>query len=317
MRTHVGRFDHVGRAAGAGAREPYPHRMADPAATHPATVPLHEPPPAPAAALDDAFLEGRLAAHRACHGCPAPADVAAWLDDLLGLGFPELARRRLTTLDALREEGDALRRRLAHLLGECPDAPERAPSLARAFLTEFPDLHARLDEDAQAIVDGDPAAHGRGEVVRTYPGFYAIAAHRVAHALLRLGARTLARMIAAPAHRSTGIDIHPAARIGRRFCIDHGTGVVIGETAVLGDDVKLYQGVTLGGLSVRKEDAARKRHPTLGNRVVVYAGATILGGHTVVGDVSVIGGNVWLTRSVPPGTKLTYRPATVETEPTT
>ena len=288
--------------------------MADPAPTRPATAAIHEPPAA-ATSLGDAFLLDRLAAHRACHGCPAPADVAAWLDDLLGLAFPELARRRLTTLEELRDEADALRLQLARLVGECPDAPERAASLARAFIADLPDLHARLDEDAQAIVDGDPAAQGRGEVVRTYPGFYAIAAHRVAHALLGLGARTLARMIAAHAHRSTGIDVHPAARIGRRLCIDHGTGLVIGETAVLGDDVKLYQGVTLGGLSVRKEDAARKRHPTLGNRVVVYAGATILGGETVVGDDSVIGGNVWLTRSVPPGTKLTYRPATVEAEP--
>lgn len=284
--------------------------MIDPAPAHPAAAPTAEPPPAPAVGLDEAFLQDRLAAHRACHGCPAPADVAAWLDDLLGFAFPELARRRLTSVDALRDEANALRRRLGHLLGECPDAPERAPSVARALLADLPDLHARLDEDAQAIVDGDPAAHGRGEVIRTYPGFYAIAAHRVAHALLGHGARTLARIIAAHAHRSTGIDIHPAARIGRRFCIDHGTGVVIGETAVLGDDVKLYQGVTLGGLSVRKEDAARKRHPTLGNRVVVYAGATILGGDTVVGDDSVIGGNVWLTKSVPPGTKLTYRPLT-------
>ena len=288
--------------------------MADPTPTRPATAPLHEPPPA-ATPLDEGFLQDRLAAHRACHGCPAPADVAAWLDDLLGFAFPELARRRLTTLEALRDEADALRRRLAGLVGECPDAPERAPSLARAFVAGLPDLHARLDEDAQAILDGDPAAHDRSEVVRTYPGFYAIAAHRVAHALLGLGARTLARMIAAHAHRSTGIDVHPAARIGRRLCIDHGTGIVIGETAVLGDDVKLYQGVTLGGLSVRKEDAARKRHPTLGNRVVVYAGATILGGETVVGDDSVIGGNVWLTRSVPAGTKLTYRPATVAADP--
>ena len=290
--------------------------MADPVPTPPATAPLHEPPPAPAAALDEAFLRDRLVAHRACHGCPAPADVAAWLDDLLGLAFPELARRRLTTLDALRDEADGLRRRLAQLVGECPDAPERAPSIARVFVGGLPDVHARLEEDARAIVDGDPAAHGRAEVVRTYPGFYAIAAHRVAHALLGGGARTLARMIAAHAHRSTGIDIHPAARIGRRFCIDHGTGVVIGETAVLGHDVKLYQGVTLGGHSVRKEDASRKRHPTLGNRVVVYAGATILGGDTVVGDDSIIGGNVWLTRSVPAGTKLTYRPPTDEVERT-
>jgi serine O-acetyltransferase len=314
--AEAGLTDDVGRAAGTGVRTPYPHGMADPAATPPPQAPARDGAAAPGDAVDAVFLEGRLAAHRACHGCPAPADVAAWLDDLLGLAFPELARRRLTTFEALRDEAEALRARLADLLDACPDAPERAPALARSFFDGLPDLHARLAEDAQAIVDGDPAAHGRAEVIRTYPGFYAIAAHRVAHALLGGGARTLARMIAAHAHRNTGIDVHPAARIGRRFCIDHGTGVVIGETAVLGDDVKLYQGVTLGGHSVHKEDAARKRHPTLGNGVVVYAGATILGGDTVVGDGSVIGGNVWLTHSVPAGTKLTYRPPTDAVERT-
>jgi serine O-acetyltransferase len=263
--------------------------------------------------IDDAFVAARFQAHRACTGCPSPHDVAAWLDDALGFVFPELATRRFDDLDTFRAFGDALGDRLVGLVHDCPDATAFAEKVADGFLGGMAQLHARLEEDAGAIVAGDPAAWGRSEVIRSYPGFYAIAAHRVAHELLVQGARMLARMIAAHAHRSTGIDIHPAARIGHRCCIDHGTGLVIGETAELGDDVKLYQGVTLGGLSVRKEDAKVKRHPTIGDRVVIYAGATILGGDTVVGHDSVIGGNVWLTRSVPPFSKLTYRaPEAVE-----
>jgi len=257
--------------------------------------------------LDDAFVAARFQAHRACAGCPARRDVAAWLDDVLGFLFPELAGRRFGDLATFRGLGDALGERLVGLVRDCPDAAAIAATVADGFVAGLAQLHARLEEDADAIVAGDPAAWSRSEVIRSYPGFHAIAAHRVAHALLGDGARMLARMIAAHAHRSTGIDIHPAASIGHRCCIDHGTGLVIGETAVLGDDVKLYQGVTLGGLSVRKGDASIKRHPTIGDRVVIYAGATILGGDTVVGHDSVIGGNVWLTRSVPPFSKLTYR----------
>jgi serine O-acetyltransferase len=257
--------------------------------------------------LDDAFVAARFQAHVDCPGCPSAHDVAAWFDDVLGFVFPQHASRRFGDLAAFRAFGDQLGERLVGLVHDCPDATGSAATVAAGFVTGLPVLHARLEEDADAIVAGDPAAWDRSEVIRSYPGFYAIAAHRVGHALLGQGARMLARMVAAHAHRSTGIDIHPAARIGHRCCIDHGTGLVIGETAELGDDVKLYQGVTLGGLSVRKEDAKTKRHPTIGDRVVIYAGATILGGDTVVGHDSVIGGNVWLTRSVPPFSKLTYR----------
>jgi serine O-acetyltransferase len=267
--------------------------------------------------LDDAFVAARFQAHVDCPGCPSAHDVAAWFDDVLGFVFPQHASRRFGDLAAFRAFGDQLGERLVGLVHDCPDATGSAATVAAGFVTGLPVLHARLEEDADAIVAGDPAAWDRSEVIRSYPGFYAIAAHRVGHALLGQGARMLARMVAAHAHRSTGIDIHPAARIGHRCCIDHGTGLVIGETAELGDDVKLYQGVTLGGLSVRKEDAKTKRHPTIGDRVVIYAGATILGGDTVVGHDSVIGGNVWLTRSVPPFSKLTYRAPepVVATEP--
>jgi serine O-acetyltransferase len=179
--------------------------------------------------------------------------------------------------------------------------------LADDFFQALPDIHTRIEEDVTAMYEGDPAAKSRSEVVRTYPGFYAIAAYRMAHQLLKQGVKEIPRIITEHAHSKTGIDIHPGATIGRHFCIDHGTGVVIGETSVIGEHVKIYQGVTLGALSVNKEDASRKRHPTLEDHVVVYAGATILGGETVIGRNSVIGGNVWLTRSVPPLSKIYYQ----------
>jgi serine O-acetyltransferase len=169
------------------------------------------------------------------------------------------------------------------------------------FLDALPDVHERSLEDAGAILAGDPAAESLDEVIAAYPGFLAIATHRVAHAIHVLGVPLVPRLMAEVAHSQSGIDIHPGATIGRRFCIDHGTGIVIGETAVIGDDVKLYQGVTLGALSVEKRLAGSRRHPTIGNRVVIYANATVLGGDTHVGADSVIGGNVFLTTSVPPG----------------
>ncbi len=167
-------------------------------------------------------------------------------------------------------------------------------------------VHELLLKDADAILHGDPAAVSATEVIRTYPGFYAIAVYRLAHEFYQLDVPLVPRILTEHAHSRTGIDIHPGASIGERFCIDHGTGVVIGETVVIGDEVKIYQGVTLGALSVRKELAQTKRHPTLQDRVVVYSGATILGGQTVIGHDSIIGGNVWLTKSVPPFSKVYY-----------
>jgi len=261
-----------------------------------------------ATATLDAFLTDRHRAYLSLSPCPPPRDVEAWFDDLLGLIFPELGRRDVGGEGAFRAYADALRDRCAQLVDRCPHGgPERSRKVANALYERLPDLHAALEEDVQAILAGDPAARNRDEVVRTYPGLRAVAAYRVAHALYGLHVPLFARMISEYAHRITGIDIHPAARIGRRFCIDHGTGVVIGATTIVGDDVKVYQGVTLGGASVRKEDADVKRHPTVEDRVVLYAGATVLGGATVVGHDSVIGGNVWLTRSVPPFSKVTYR----------
>ncbi|MCL4134672.1 UNVERIFIED_CONTAM: hypothetical protein GTU68_015294 [Idotea baltica] len=158
-----------------------------------------------------------------------------------------------------------------------------------------------------AIYEGDPACKSRREVIRSYPGFYAIAAYRIANAMHLLGVEDLPRIITEFAHSKTGIDIHPGATIGASFCIDHGTGIVIGETAEIHEHVKIYQGVTLGALSVAKSDADTKRHPTIEARCVLYAGATILGGNTIIGHDSIIGGNTWVTRSVEPHSKVYYQ----------
>ncbi|HTC23039.1 MAG TPA: serine O-acetyltransferase [Gemmatimonadales bacterium] len=218
---------------------------------------------------------------------------------LLELLFPQFSRARHASVADLEAEEASLR----HALASVPTDPA---SIDR-FFAELPGIYDALLDDADAIFQGDPAATSRDEVILAYPGFLAIALYRPAHALHVLGAPLLPRLLTEFAHRGTGIDIHPAARIGARFAIDHGTGIVVGETAVLGDRVKLYQGVTLGAASVRKTLSQTKRHPTIGNNVVIYANATILGGDTVVGDDSVIGGNVWLTHSVAPNSMITHR----------
>ncbi len=184
--------------------------------------------------------------------------------------------------------------------------PAANTKTVEGFFKLLPAIKERLDEDVEAIYNGDPAAKSRTEIILTYPGFYAIAAYRVAHALHILGVELVPRIITEHAHSRTGVDIHPGAKIGRHFFIDHGTGVVVGETTVIGDHVKIYQGVTLGALSVNSR-INTKRHPTIGDHVVIYAQATILGGETHIGSNSVIGGNVWLTDSVPSNSRVVYK----------
>ena len=168
------------------------------------------------------------------------------------------------------------------------------------FLDGLSPVKKTLLKDAKFILESDPAANNLEEVIAIYPGFFAIYCYRIAHALHRLKVPLLPRMITEYAHKITGIDIHPGAEIGCPFSIDHGTGIVIGETTKIGNSVKVYQGVTLGALSVDKSKASKKRHPTIEDNVILYAGSTILGGETVVGRSSIIGGNVWLTESVAP-----------------
>jgi serine O-acetyltransferase len=180
------------------------------------------------------------------------------------------------------------------------DARAHARAFALALLEAVPALRTMLHLDVQALLDGDPAVRSREEVILAYPGLRAILGHRVAHFFWGRGVRLIARMMSEIVHGHTGVDIHPGATIGDRCYIDHGTGIVIGETTVIGSDVKIYQGVSLGALSVSKRLQDKKRHPTIEDHVTLYAGATILGGETVVGHHSVVGGNVWLVRSVPP-----------------
>jgi serine O-acetyltransferase len=182
-------------------------------------------------------------------------------------------------------------------------------SEALTFLKKVPLLRELLADDVQAIFDGDPAAKSLEEIIFSYPGLKAITTYRIAHELHTQGIPLVPRIMTEYAHAVTGIDIHPGAKIGRRFCIDHGTGIVIGETTEIGNDVKLYQSVTLGALSFPRDEKGnlvrgKKRHPTIEDNVTIYAGATILGGETRIGKGSVIGGNVWLTSSVAPGTKV-------------
>lgn len=185
----------------------------------------------------------------------------------------------------------------------------QAEQIAVELLARIPDIRRRTRMDVDAAFNGDPAANSREEVILAYPGIEAVLVYRLAHELLQLEVPLLPRMMSEHVHGTTGIDIHPAARIGDYFFIDHATGVVIGETTVIGTNVKIYQGVTLGALSVKKEEANIKRHPTIEDDVTIYSGATILGGNTVVGRGSVIGGNVWIVESVPPGSTIYNKPA--------
>lgn len=194
--------------------------------------------------------------------------------------------------------------------GEEPEAAMRhAQEVGLAFLREIPRVRAMLQTDLQAAFDGDPAAGSIAEILFAYPGMFAVFVYRLAHVLYTLEVPMLPRMMTEHAHSLTGIDIHPGATIGEYFFIDHGTGVVIGETTVIGNRVKLYQGVTLGALSTRGGQKLRgkRRHPTIADDVTIYAGASVLGGDTVIGQGSVIGSNVFITKSVPPCTTVTIK----------
>ncbi|APD07309.1 serine O-acetyltransferase [Flavobacteriaceae bacterium UJ101] len=175
-----------------------------------------------------------------------------------------------------------------------------------SFFEQLPLIQETLYEDAKAFYKNDPASYSIEEVILSYPGFYALAVHRLANVLYKMNIPIIPRLWAEYAHTKGGIDIHPGATIGKRFFLDHGTGVVIGETCIIGNDVKIYQNVTLGALHVTKDMQSKKRHPTVEDNVIIYSGATILGGETVIGHDSTIGGNVWLTKSVEPFSLIYY-----------
>lgn len=254
------------------------------------------------------------------HELPAPREVQLALSDLRDLIFPGFSGEiGLASGVSLQSQVEArlaqLRVRLAGQVyrglhhpcrragGACLTCQQEAERVTDGLLAALPALRATLMTDVRAAFEGDPAATGTAEVVFSYPGITAVCIYRLAHQLHRLGAPIVPRMMTELAHAETGIDIHPAALIGEAFFIDHGTGVVIGETTVIGNRVRIYQGVTLGALSLptgqARQLAATKRHPTIEDDVIIYANATILGGATVIGTGAVIGGNSWITESVP------------------
>ncbi len=259
-------------------------------------------------------------AHEPLPSRDAVADVAADLYEVMYPGYGKRQNLHMgnigyyvgSLVDALHDKlTNQIARALRHeLCEESPhiDCEKIAQPKAVELLRRLPEVRKTLEQDVDAAFRGDPAARSHHEIIFSYPGLEAITVYRVAHELYALGVPFIPRMMTEFAHAKTGIDIHPGATIGPGFFIDHGTGVVIGETTEIGRGVKLYQGVTLGALSFTKEDdgtlakGAYKRHPTLQDGVVVYANATILGGQTVIGERAVIGSNVWLTESVPPDT---------------
>ena len=200
-----------------------------------------------------------------------------------------------------------LKREFSEIVVQFLDDKQKLSFIEEHFDTNLPVIYKKLCKDAQFFLDSDPAAKSIREVQITYPGFFAITVYRIAHELWKRNIPLLPRILTEYAHSKTGIDIHPGAEIGENFLIDHGTGTVIGETCIIGDNVKIFQGVTLGALSVSADKANTKRHPTIEDNVVIYSGATILGGETTIGHDSIIGGNVWLTQSVEPYTKVFHK----------
>jgi serine O-acetyltransferase len=218
-----------------------------------------------------------------------------WLKNLFAWLF--CTQEECLDFNSFQEKELILRNELQILLKQAEVASELDFTIR--FFESLVAIHSDLVSDLEAILDFDPAAKSRAEVLLAYPGFYAIFVYRIANHLWVQEVNVLPRLLSELAHSKTGIDIHPGANIGKRFFIDHGTGIVIGETAKIGSNVKIYQGVTLGALSVSKEKAEEKRHPTIEDDVIIYANATILGGNTTIGKGAVIGGNVWITESIP------------------
>ena len=277
----------------------------------------------------DESIEGILASYDKYGGInleeannfPSRKNVIDILSDIQGLLFPGSNSSQAVDSTTLRfVTGETVNRIIAMLTREIKKALVYvvqdesvesshcfmlAEQASRALIEEIPEIRRKVGLDVQAAYNGDPAARTTKEVAITYPGIKAIYIYRVAHFLLKSGVPVIPRMMTEYAHSRTGIDINPGAEIGESFFIDHGTGVVVGETCVIGNNVKIYQGVTLGALSVKKEFMDKKRHPTIEDNVTIYANATILGGATVIGEGSTIGGNTWVTQSVPPHTVLT------------
>ena len=259
--------------------------------------------------MNEQFYRQIFDKHQHVEAVPSNKEITSWALQVIRLLYPEQSRQVFSAVHQLMDEFVKLENELALIMNAtkaCQDCNNE--QLAHSFFEQLPQLYRLLNTDIQAIFSGDPAARSEFEVVRTYPGFFAISFYRLAHSLFEHNVPLLPRILTEYAHSKTGIDIHPAAEIDEYFYIDHGTGIVIGESCKIGTHVKLYQGVTLGALSVAKSMAFTKRHPTVEDRVVIYSGATILGGETVIGHDSIIGGNVWLTKSVQPHSTVFHKP---------
>lgn len=241
---------------------------------------------------------------------PSNREISDWAVNLLNLVYPERLTCPQFSMEDIKNQFALSEKELLKILGAtkaCGDCDQAV--IAGNFYQALPELYRKMNTDITATLNGDPAAESEFEIIRSYPGFLAISLYRIAHELRLLGVPLIPRVLTEYAHSETGIDIHPGAEIGEYLFIDHGTGLVIGETTVIGNHVKLYQGVTLGALSVEKFMANTKRHPTIGDHVIIYSGATILGGDTFIGPGSIIGGNVWLTKSVLPHSTVYHQPA--------
>lgn len=237
------------------------------------------------------------------------SEVRQTADDIVGLLFPQRGYLKARSIEEIQSVVDTIKKRFLQYFDSVSawqgNSKVKSSDNLELFFNGLPKLAEMLDLDAQAALNGDPAAYTKEEVILAYPGFYAVCIHRIAHALNELHIPLLPRLMSEYAHEKTGIDIHPGAKIAESFFIDHGTGVVIGETAEIGKNVKIYQGVTLGALSVKKKLQSIKRHPTIEDDVVIYANSTILGGDTTIGKGSIIGGNTWIIESVAAGSVIT------------
>lgn len=236
---------------------------------------------------------------------PSNREITEWAINLIELLFPEKRTQIWISEKEIEVAFSKLESQLVSILNRTKSCQNcNQEKISGKFFESVTEIYRILNTDILCILEGDPAARNEFEIIRTYPGFFAICFYRIAHQLNTLEIPLIPRILTEYAHSQTGIDIHPGAEIGESFFIDHGTGTVIGESCIIGNRVKLYQGVTLGALSVSKTMAKTKRHPTIEDDVIIYSGATILGGNTCVGKGTLIGGNVWLTRSVPANSKV-------------
>jgi serine O-acetyltransferase len=246
-----------------------------------------------------------------CHEVPSISKSHHFTNDIIDFLFPIRSDRNVS-LSQLEAKWENLQLQFTELITPlAPMIDKPLEQLKIDFFDQIPTIHEKMLKDADAFLKFDPAAKCPEEVILCYPGYYAITIYRLANVLYKLNIPVLPRIISEYAHAKTGIDIHPGAKIGAHFFIDHGTGIVIGETTIIGNNVKIYQGVTLGALYVGKELSNTKRHPTIEDNVILYAGSTILGGNTIIGRETVVGGNSWVTESVPPYSVVYHKPSVV------